>query len=58
MAVHQLSVMKTQNIRIYIKYGQKVKPLFWIKLQNLVDWKGLFQQNFKNQTHNLQLSAD
>ena len=27
------------------KYGQKVQPLYWLKSQTLVDWKGLFQQN-------------
>ena len=31
-----------------LKYCQTVQPLFWLKLQILVDWKGLFQWNFAN----------
>ena len=31
-----------------VKYGQKVQPLYWLKSQILVEWKGLFQQNFAN----------
>ena len=35
-------------IQTTVKYGQTVQPLFWLKSQILVDWKGLFQRNFAN----------
>ena len=39
-----------------MEYGQKIQPVFWLKSQILVDWKGLFQRNCANiQTRNLQL---
>ena len=37
-----------------INYGQNIQPLFWLKSQILVDWKGLFSQTLPTQTRNLQ----